>query len=659
MNSPLDTRNGTTIVYDIARRIDPQNEGVLDFSPMWVAMIVRLRRPLTYDRVARRSRSADGTESAQERGKPLIITDITNMTVMRSKESPLKSATLSLPPSSEVDYLTQIFPGDWILLWMVDNQKDGQALLEALHRGDAVNDFYSGLKFVGRVKTRGKSGSRTGTPPKPVTHFEITASGFTEMDASLYWDTYLANSADQDMNTWMHKMGIAVNKFLTSNGIDINGAIPEMFEILFGRGISHHLANPVGAPTTQAVTGLTEGRGDAPFAFVVPETVGRVLGRQGRSKASGVLAAADLWTLLQGVQRYGQATEANISEPEAVGKTSSFSGAASLWPTSLQRQMGSFPVSVPDMSGKTNWSILHTFLNPTINELYTALKAGPDGQIVPTLVCRQLPFSTPLLLEEDKPVTRYLDLPRWVLHPAQVQDFKLVSTDALRVNFVHLTGFTSFQADNYAITRQLVDPKSAPLRDDQDIQRSGLQPEIAQIACGIRDLNNPLSGPGAWTAIRADIVMGQHLALTGTLVCFGVQEPICEGDNIEFDGIVLHIESISDTCLQSENGSKQWITVLQVSHGMAAAAGADSFDTLQANQLRLYPGTGVRPDVRELTSFDVGDTHDSQDHNADAASGFENAMVEMNFDEIVNPAEGPTGATAAAAGGPGLGRIPQ
>src|SRR5712672_3968391 len=103
----------------------------------------------------------------------------------------------------------------------------------------------------------------------------------------------------------MGNLGIAVDKFLGKDGIDINVAIPELVELLFGRGISKKAANPADEPSLAGVTGLTTGDGEADFSYVVPATVGTLLGKTSRSKSSGVLAYADILKLISGIQKYG------------------------------------------------------------------------------------------------------------------------------------------------------------------------------------------------------------------------------------------------------------------------------------------------------------------------------------------------------------------
>lgn len=608
----------SAIIHDTSQRVDPLGEGVADFSPMWITMFVRIKRPLTYDRVAQKSRSSDGAESAQERGKPLIVTDAQTVNVNRPKGSYVKSSTIILPPG-DVDYQTQIHPGDGVAIWMFDNQEDGLAVLQDLKDGKSANGWLQGLKFIGKVNSRFKMGAQTDAG-KPTVMYQVTANGFTEFDASLFWDPYLANSADKEILTWMTKVGVGIDKFLAQYGLDVNQAIPQLMEVFFGKGLPQIVADPLKRAglftwaNTQAITGLTEGSGEAPFAFVIPETIGRILGVHSRGPAhQGVLAAMDIWRVVCGIQGFGGAQQDLFTPNDPPAEVPD-----PFWPTSLQPMLGTFNPSVPDLSGKTVWSVLSTYLNQTINEMYTALKPGPDRNLLPHLVVRQIPFSTPLA-PQDRPVTRFLDLPRWRTPAQMIQRFHIGSSDALRINFVHITAVPTQQTDRNYITRGLTNPETAPRRDDQDIQRSGLRPEISQVNCGIGNLHDPLTGPGAYTAIRADIVMGQHLALTGTIETYGIQEPISEGDNFEFDGVVAHIDMINHTCTITADGRKHFTTTMQVTHGMAADADEIPQSQLRGNQLHLY--AGIIPG-KQLTLFDYGRTNEGQVDNENLDTGF-------------------------------------
>lgn len=545
--------------YDLGPTLDPDGTNHGSFSPSWVICVVRFKNRSTFDRGTMASFSTDGSVAASERGDPLVIaSDCVNVVTSTNKRSHLSNLVATLK-AGEVDYLSEIAPGDWVLCWMTDNEEHAATIADNIRNGKACNEFGDGLKFVGRVFSRFKTLQESGNGDK-ILGYDLQATGFGEWDASIYYNPYLSIT-QKFINTWMASLSIAVDKFLSTDGIDINSAMPELIELFFGRGISLKASNPAGEPELLGVAGLTQGEGEAPFSYVVPETVGKLLGKTSRSKSSGVLAYADLLQALIGIQKYGNNTafgqQADIQAPAPPN--------ANLTPTDFKPMIGKFLPNPPQLSGKSVWSILNEYLNPAVNEMYTCLRADDNGKVLPTFVCRQLPFTSAELAKDSEiDSTTYFELPRWKVPAWMVHSYKIGSSDALRFNFVKMNGDAPSHAQPDIFTFQDV-RSGGPVRDDQDIRRSGLRPDINHIACGIQDQQ---VGPAAWNKIRADFLMGQHLALMGTISMQGIQAPIVEGDNFEFDFVIFHIESVTHTCAITGDGKKRFMTTLQLSYGL-------------------------------------------------------------------------------------------
>jgi hypothetical protein len=536
-------------VYDLGHYLDPHDENVISSSPAWVILVVRYKQTVTFSREKMQSLDVDGSVTAAERSPIIITSDCVQVMRNSSKDSHVKNFVASLLPTK--NYGAQIMPEDWIVCWMLKHKDQATQLVERIKARKPCNRFMDGLKFLGTVYSCRKSFSIDDNGKKTV-RFNLVGNGFTQFDSSVFWDPYLS-VAQPMFNTWMGNMGIAINKFLTKDGIDVNGAIPEMVEILFGRGIGQQAANPAGSAETQIVTGGTAGSGEAEFAHIVPETIGAILGRKSRSKRSGVLAYADMLHALYGIQKY--ADLGGNFQAESLGKI--------FQPSAMKPMLGKFLPQIPQFNGRSVWSILGTYLNPSVNEMYTCLRTNADGEVVPTLVVRQLPFTSKLMAAEDK--TSFLELPRWKARDSMILTYEVGRSDALRFNFIHQTGQAVAQAQPNIFTYQLV--RSPPIRDDHDARRGGLRPDIQTVACGIEDQQ---LGAKKWNEIRADILMGQHLTLTGTFNLVGIQEPICEGDNFEYDDVVFHIETVVDTCSIDERGNTHWMTTLHVTHGVQA-----------------------------------------------------------------------------------------
>jgi hypothetical protein len=141
---------------------------------------------------------------------------------------------------------------------------------------------------------------------------------------------------------------------------------------------------------------------------------------------------------------------------------------------------------------------------------------------------------------------------------------------------------------------------------------------MGQVNCHIRET---LTGPVNWITVKTDILFGMHLKLTGTLDCFGIFEPICEGDNVEWDGVVFHIESVSHTC-GIIDGKKHFMTNLALSNGikldtsdgssMFVGTGRGSLDLTGYNPGIVFENRAIKPGKEQERSGDFnapGDTN--------------------------------------------------
>lgn len=614
--------------FDLGLSQDPNNESMATFAPAWVIAVVPFKHIATYSRVNQASLSLDGSEVAAEDPLIIISDTCTQITVTKSKEAVVSSLVATLS-AGERDYATDLKPGDWMMAWMCQSKDKITDIIKRLNAGQPCNNFDDGLKFVGRVWSCFEVEEADESGGRQKMTYALNGAGFSEFDSQVFWDAYLS-VAVPNINTWLGEMGIGFDSFLADDGIDVNTAIPELLELLLGRGISQQAANPAGnsngpSPAALAagdnnptITGLTQGQGEAPFAYVVPTTIGNLLGKKSRSKTSGVLAYSDILNSLYGIQKYqNQANGSNFQSTASQMFTQQGKSQALgtiFQPFQTLPMLGRFLPEVPQLSGKSVWSVLATYLNPTVNEMYTCLRVDTNGTIQPTLVVRQQPFTSNIAAAADR--TSFLELPRWKLPPWLKLSHKRGRSNALRHNFVHMMGVAPSQAQPNIYTYQLV--RSPPIRDDQDIRRSGLRADISQVNC---DIQVQQQGPGAWMELRADWVMGQHLTFTGQFNLHGLQDPICEGDNLEYGGLVYHIETVTHTGLQDEEtGKRRFMTALQVSHGMRAD------DTLSNTDpdMKLY-GSVYSTDLptdRPGISYEGNDTGTPAPPNTTGAGDF-------------------------------------
>jgi hypothetical protein len=586
----------------------------------WAIAVIRLGMPLSFSRSTMTSATKDLTQGALLRAdRPLVITDdILMMTVGGSKADHKERLTALLKKTDVVNYLVDILPGDWVLGWMVNNLTDYEALLKKIEAGQACNEFNDGFKFVGRVSSLRNAGIRE--DGEHTSHFNLVCTGFEELDSNFFYDNSLASKdvLERDIGQWLTRLGIDVQKLFgsdTSTGIslnNINRIIPTLIDLIVGRGPG--TKGTEGAITIAAADGknvaaqpqYTE---TAPYSYMIPAMVGQLLGKSSADASKHVLSYADILELLQGVQSYSNKSGPKMFVPDL---TSDSTPSRRVCPTDL---LGTFLPYMPDMANKPLWQVLQQYLNPVVNEMYTCLRVNPEGRVVPTIVLRQIPFTTdafkqtgslgpseagPLVSQDDSrnvPVTRFLDLPRWGVPPAIIKAWDVGRSDATRINFVHVYGTSSYQQNAISIQEQIVN--NPPVMDHLDIMRSGMRPYMATVEAWVNDTVG--KAPRAWMNLIADWTIGSQYTLNGSITCYGIQAPICKGDNLEFDGVIYHIEAVNHVAqIDPGSGKRMWRTTLQLVNGMRKEApGEDRGDT---GSFPIYPGF----ESTDNTGFDPG-----------------------------------------------------
>lgn len=556
-------------------------------QPFWILAVIRLSTPVSYSRDKFGSTSNNPSDGARTRGETLIITDdCIRLSVQGNKGSHLANLSAQFLPS-ETNYDSAILPGDWVMGWMVNSEDKGKELVVRIQRKEACNLFDDGFKFLGRAQDvrRQRRVDRNGGIK--TVGYSLSAVGFAELDSQVFFDPQLAESSKL-MGSWLARLGKSVIELLdtpqgeteSTAAIDINRVIPFFFDLLLGDGIPRRASNPGGDPQLQISTGLSRTEsGEAPFAYLVPTDVGQLLGKTSRSKSGGILAYADVLELMHGVQRYVNAANARRGGaeqwtsfvPDGVEPPPAGESKVPQHKATGKRMLGQFIPTIPDFSNKPVWSVMTQWLNPVINEMYTAIKVNEAGRVVPQVVCRQMPFSSDKMVrkmsggDEKRAInlTPFLELPRWVMHPTLVYEDGLGRSNATRFNFIHVYGQSAISQKSNHLTHQLV--RNPPIRDDLDIQRSGLRPYMTMVACSLEDTK---LGPRRWMEIAADWLMGQHLTLNGQVSCIGIQAPITHGDNLEWDGVVYHIEGYSHDCTINSEGHRTFTTTLHLTHGM-------------------------------------------------------------------------------------------
>ncbi len=586
----------------------------LSVNAHWAIAVIRLGYPLSFDRSTMSANTSDLTQGALLRAdKPLIITgDCTNINITGSKSSHTKSMNATLK-QTETNYLVELMPGDWVMAWMTSNADDFETLLKKIERNNPdnpCNTWSDGFKFIGRIHNVRKNVTvNPGTGLKTAT-YSLQCTGFEELDTQFFYDAGLASkdTVEKDIGSWLARIGRDVSNLYASDartGIQLNNVdvlIPTMIDIIVGKGVSTNTSPTIAAGANGQDTVTAAPTKDAPLAYIIPTMVGRLLGKtQEDASKKTVLAYCDILELLQGVQTYpGEDT----FTPQLNKAKSTPQRRVTTTP-----MLGTFLPSPPEFTNRPLWGVLQQFLNPAINEMYTALRVNPEGRVVPTIVLRQIPFTTDAFdpdsqyvkdrvqqgtgtgktsLPDGKlPFTRFLSLPRWQMPGVMVHSCDIGRSNATRINFVHVYGQALYSKANISIGAQIVN--NPPIMDSLDIQRSGLHSYMTTINCAVQDEVDEV--PGLWMSLVADWMIGSQYTLNGHIESVLIQSPIVEGDNLEWDGVVYHIESVSHTGNVDASGMKTARTSLTLTNGMRSDNGDDS--TVIRNddgEFPSYPG---------------------------------------------------------------------
>jgi len=216
---------------------------------------------------------------------------------------------------------------------------------------------------------------------------------------------------------------------------------------------------------------------------------------------------------------------------------------------------------------------LNQFTNAPLNELYTCFRVNPKGRVMPTLVFRQIPFTSEDFKSEG-PVTRFMNIPRWNIDTALILEADLGREEAARINFVQYFGKSSVGKDGTAIALEIA--QGNYFYDQADITRSGLRPYVITSEFDeIGEANKITFRSPVWAKVMADALIGGHLKMNGTILSAGIVDPIAVGDNLEFDGVVYHIEQVQHNCSYDAGmGRRTFRTTISLSHGIRVESNA-------------------------------------------------------------------------------------
>jgi hypothetical protein len=557
--------------YDLLTDFGVSPGGAPSVVPYWVLAVIPFKNRVTFDRSKLASLKAGNQsgsfsnlhqDSVAEDPTIIISSECVRLSTSSDKRSHLTSMSATILPARPL--LTEVHGGDWVFAWIVNDKETRDSLIERLNKAEPCNEFMDGLKFIGRCNAPREQFQRT-PEGQIATSYVLAATGFSEFDSQILYFPQMER-LEIAAGDWMHKLALLINDLVADGQLDINKVVPKLLTRLLGLG-----------PVQEALTRTPNN------VYLVPQTAARLLGKN-KSSLRGVFTYGDLLEAVYGIQQYsnGSTQDHRVFRPDV-------QGSGPLYFTG-KPMLGKF-LPFPTTFDKPIWNILGEYLNPAINEMYVTLRANGDGRVVPHFVLRQMPFTTPANKSKHGEA-KFHDLPRWKVDETLIMRGDLGSNEAARFNFIWLGGVSPADPTTNPSAAFLLSP---PIWDEEDIKRSGLRPYTMTVGCTPEDAQR---GPKAWVQHTADFLMGQHLTWNGTLTMFGIQAPICIGDNCEYRGVVYHIEGVNHEAGVSPSGMRYFYTTVALSHGMssedtmknAKALGVDKIDLAQYPSLAKKAG---------------------------------------------------------------------
>ena len=610
--------------YDVLKDYSAVGQDDICVSADHCIAVFRLSNPVTYDRSKSASIGDVLSGAMLRKQEPLILRqEVIHLTVGSSKHSSVANLAASIKTDKNLLSADAPLPGDWVLAWQATSSGDIDRVVNALQDGKAANWFESGLKFIGRVEDIQKH-SVISNGVKQVT-YSLDAVGFDELSQPLFYDPALGD-VEQKQSVWsfMSRISSDITRVITAmqkkvGSIQNNSeALVDTFvNIILGNGSSQVLNESLDNARLTDLRVAPQSNAEAEFAYLVPVSVATALGKTIVSPKKGdkfqhaSYGYGDLLTILSGVQKYdpgaqdsphhGFVPTLDLESTDSRLKCGNGGvGGASYRIKSTYLPVGASFINTP------LWQLLGSFVNPAINEIYTCLRTNAKGEIMPTIVYRQIPFSTDAIQESPAmPLTRYLSLPRWKIPSVMIYELHVGRANNSRFNFCSVYGAVSPYAQEQAFSLAAQMAAAPPVLDSVDIARSGIKPYTATVNCSLDEIMGQDKGR-TWMLAISDWSFGNQYELTGNVSCFGIQAPIAVGDNCEIDGVVFQIENITHTS-GINGGVRHFSTSLTLTKGMPVDQGEPS------NIAPRYPGFAAlnQEDTSILTGMNPGTTLDT------------------------------------------------
>lgn len=477
--------------------------------------------------------------------KPLlVISDAISISISESKSSVTSSLNIILK-GGDINYATAIAAGDFVTVNLVNSEKKQIELYNKASSLAPINGFDDGFKGVFKIqKVRRKISIEPNTGTKTVTYV-VHAFSHTEINSVMYYDPIVSSAFGNENTIFIQQFDKFINQLLTSPSkpTNIQTIMYAFGKTLLGTGVKNGLLSI--APTQNQ-------------GFKIPADLASLL------NVKGGTTAVDIQRFYYGVWN-NIPEKSNSPQVGFLPPTDRFESNDTSFFRVLGKELQGYRILANESWNMVQiYSIIASFLNDTINEMYTCNRVGVDGFVYPTVIARQKPFSSESL--SDSVIhTKYLSLPRWRITPDLVLDFDVGKDEIGRINFVQI--YTSIPS--FAITSEIQAAQVGlgnVFVDQEDIKRNGLRPFVRTVPFDFPNAPNNKKAR-EWAELLFDMLNAGQLRESGAMTCQGIEQPICVGDNLEFDGNVYHIEQVNHSLSIDGLGRKSFKTSLVLSFG--------------------------------------------------------------------------------------------
>jgi hypothetical protein len=493
--------------------------------------------------------SGDASGNFSTRSRLVIKSDVVRCTISKDKEGSSGTFSVTLKQGKQikqgqlqkdkVDYIEAVHPGDWIMIYMKKNGADESIDVDSVKPS-------SGLKFLGIVETVRLIEFDDPSTGKPRVEYMVTGRDWGKVfDNDIFFNPQL------NQQTYQTLLGA---NFLTDSS-----------KILKGNERASVSNFTPDAVMKNVISFYMGGKFDSlnmnNQAWYVPaELAQRFLPRE-KIKSKGVSFVDILSTSKIGMHKFSK---------------NKFTGVGALPGACLVK---SLPAS------GTIWSVMHFLSNAAVNELFTDLTVDSKGNLVPSVIHRQIPFSNKAAHETnvfnassrapskggngakfndkipDDQKTYFIDLPRYTIPSTEIRQKNIGKSDFERVNHVIVVPRVDSQTYDIAFVSIINTPS---------IQRYGFKTIQAQTAYVLDEAEGIKNYCERCTNLIADWFFLSHQLFNGSLIIDGIDEHVELGTNLYISDMqqLFHIEGYTHTYeVDSLSAARSYLTELRVSRG--------------------------------------------------------------------------------------------